>query len=135
VKMICLASAESPLIKVVAPGKSRQPISKTTSKKAKTSSKVTVKQMMETFLLTLQGFDERLAKVEKKLDTWSASVKEEDKIKHEELEINYSPITIKHPQQPSLRRSCEFPLGQEEEYLSLSQEMNLMINDSLVLTP
>jgi len=138
-----LALAESSLIKVVAPGKSKQPVtqtSKSSKKSVKSSSKMTVKQMMETFLLTMQSFDERLSKLEQRMEDRATSIKEEVKV--EELpdggSIEYPSLhqDCKSEQQhTTLRHSCEFNFSQEEGFLTLSQEMSLMMPDHSLLGP
>jgi len=141
IKMNGLVSADSPLIKVVAPGKSKQTTIKSSKKVVVATkpspNKLTMKQMMETFFITIQTFEERLSQLEKKLDARSPTVKEE--VKHEDLPdaIHFGDIScrgIKQPPQPPLRRSCEFSF-EEENYLSLSQEINFLTDNSLALSP
>jgi len=142
-KLMGLALAESSLIKVVAPGKSKQPVaptSKSSKKGVKSSSKMTVKQMMETFLLTMQSFDERLSKLEQRMEDRATSIKEEVKV--EELpdggSIEYPSLhqDCKSEQHhTTLRHSCEFNFSQEEGFLTLSQEMSLMMPDHSLLGP
>lgn len=62
-----VTSVQSPLVKVVAPGKSKQ--GKGNKKLAKGSTgKMTTKQMMEAFLLTMQSMNERLTQLEHRMN-------------------------------------------------------------------
>jgi len=143
-KMISITSADSSLIKVVAPGKSKPPAKpkKVQATAARSAAKVTIKSMLETFLITMQNMDDRLTRLEKKIEERPVMVKGEERIKGEVYsEIPYnapqyhsSPVK-QQPQQPSLRRSCEFSFDDSAEFLSLSQEINMMIQDPTLLTP
>eukprot|EP01118_Nematostelium_gracile_P014552 TRINITY_DN56_c0_g1_i1.p1 TRINITY_DN56_c0_g1~~TRINITY_DN56_c0_g1_i1.p1 ORF type:complete len:434 (-),score=107.20 TRINITY_DN56_c0_g1_i1:117-1394(-) len=181
-RFVQLAAAESGLIKVVAPGKSKPPkkdlpkkepkkdLKKEATKKESTKKEPTKKettkkakqsmvQLMDKFLLTIQSFDERLTQLEKKMDAnfnpnfnYFASPppppppstsKPKEEFKVHELSndsVNYPSIyddssnsssSIKREPKYNLRQSCEFGIpNNQEEFLSLSQEVSLMIPDA-----
>jgi len=136
VNMKEIASDESTLILVVAPGKSKQPTlrSKKVPNLKATQSKPSMRQMMETIFASLQGFEDRLTQLEKRVNecpTIKGEMKLEENLPETSQRVDTSIRGIKQiPQTPNLRRSCEFSFPEEESFLTLSQEMNLMMNDS-----
>jgi len=127
--MRCITNANSTLIKVVAPGKSKQTL-KSAKKATIKPTKMTMKQMMETFLLTVQNLEDRLNKMEKRMEE-IPSFKQEPLKSESESDVHFSPqCVLKHESIPSLRRSCDYEDSPSpSEYLSLSQEINFLIQD------